>query len=100
MQVGHASAKRFITTRRPVLYRTAPNSRRGCWRSARHRLELVLSWCPIIAGDRVLGIIGLENYERENAFGEAELRLLQTRGREHWVWRWRTRACSTRRSGC
>ncbi len=33
---------------------------------------------PIISSDRVLGIIGLENYERENAFGESELRLLTT----------------------
>ena len=33
---------------------------------------------PIISSDRVLGIIGLENYERENAFGKSELRLLTT----------------------
>src|SRR5207244_1501726 len=33
---------------------------------------------PIIGSDRVLGSIALENYERENAFGEAEVRLLTT----------------------
>jgi len=33
---------------------------------------------PIISGDRVLGNITIENYERENAFGDAELRLLTT----------------------
>ncbi len=33
---------------------------------------------PIISGDRVLGSITLENFEREYAFGEAELRLLTT----------------------
>src|SRR5262249_33964507 len=33
---------------------------------------------PIISGDRVLGIIGLDNLERENAYGESELRLLTT----------------------
>ncbi len=33
---------------------------------------------PIISGDRVLGVIQMENYERENAYGEAELRLLTT----------------------
>jgi GAF domain-containing protein/tetratricopeptide (TPR) repeat protein len=33
---------------------------------------------PIISSDRVLGTIQLENYERENAFGESELRLLTT----------------------
>ncbi|MEO8847419.1 MAG: GAF domain-containing protein, partial [Casimicrobiaceae bacterium] len=33
---------------------------------------------PILAGDRVLGTILLENYEREYAFGESEVRLLST----------------------
>ena len=33
---------------------------------------------PVISSDRVLGNIILENYERENAYGESELRLLTT----------------------
>ncbi|HET7032974.1 MAG TPA: GAF domain-containing protein, partial [Casimicrobiaceae bacterium] len=33
---------------------------------------------PILGSDRVLGTIALEDYERENAFGEAEVRLLST----------------------
>jgi signal transduction histidine kinase/CheY-like chemotaxis protein len=33
---------------------------------------------PIISSDRVLGMISLEDFERENAFGESELRLLTT----------------------
>ena len=33
---------------------------------------------PIISSDRVLGSIQIENYERENTFGESELRLLTT----------------------
>ncbi len=33
---------------------------------------------PIISSDRVLGAISIENYERENAYGESELRLLTT----------------------
>jgi GAF domain-containing protein/CheY-like chemotaxis protein len=33
---------------------------------------------PIISSDRMLGMIGIENYERENAYGESELRLLTT----------------------
>ena len=33
---------------------------------------------PIVASDRVLGTIVLENYQRENAYGEAEVRLLRT----------------------
>ena len=37
-----------------------------------------LAAVPVISSDRVIGIISLENYERENAFGESELRLLTT----------------------
>ena len=33
---------------------------------------------PIIGGDRVLGTVGLEDYERENAFGPDAVRLLGT----------------------
>src|SRR5690242_11051751 len=33
---------------------------------------------PIISSDRFLGDISIENFERENAYGEAELRLLTT----------------------
>ncbi len=33
---------------------------------------------PFFAGERLLGTIALDNHERENAYGEAELRLLGT----------------------
>ncbi len=33
---------------------------------------------PILGSDRVLGSISMEDYERENAYGEAEVRLLST----------------------
>ena len=33
---------------------------------------------PIISSDRVIGMITMEDYEREHAFGEAEIRLLTT----------------------
>ena len=33
---------------------------------------------PIISSDRVLGNIAIENFERENAFGDADVRLLTT----------------------
>ena len=36
------------------------------------------AFIPIISSDRVLGGISIENYERENAFGEADLRMLTT----------------------
>src|SRR6202043_2054066 len=37
-----------------------------------------VAYVPIIGSDRVLGTIVLENYEREDAFGEADVRLLST----------------------
>ena len=33
---------------------------------------------PMVAGERMLGSVALENHERDHAFGPAELRLLQT----------------------
>ena len=35
-------------------------------------------WVPIIGSDRVLGAVQIENHEREHAYGESEVRLLQT----------------------
>ena len=35
-------------------------------------------YVPIISSNRVLGLIYLDNFERENAYGEAEVRLLTT----------------------
>ncbi|MGE5073301.1 MAG: GAF domain-containing protein, partial [Anaerolineae bacterium] len=37
-----------------------------------------LASVPIIAGDKVIGVIMVEDYERDDAFGEADVRLLQT----------------------
>ncbi len=45
--------------------------------------SLATAITPIFSGDRYIGAIVLENHERENAFGEAEVRLLEHRGREH-----------------
>ena len=39
-----------------------------------------LAGIPIVGGDRALGLIILENHEREYAFGDAEIRLLTTIG--------------------
>jgi GAF domain-containing protein/CheY-like chemotaxis protein len=35
---------------------------------------------PILGGDRIVGMIVLENYERDNAYGDADVRLLSTVG--------------------
>jgi GAF domain-containing protein/CheY-like chemotaxis protein len=41
-------------------------------------LSLSTAMVPIYSGERVLGGISLQNHERENAFGDAEVRLLTT----------------------
>jgi GAF domain-containing protein/CheY-like chemotaxis protein len=38
-------------------------------------------WVPLIASDEVIGVISLQNLERENAFSESDVRLLQTLAR-------------------
>ncbi|GAB4540680.1 MAG: hypothetical protein Fur002_07780 [Anaerolineales bacterium] len=35
-------------------------------------------WAPLLVGDEVLGVISLQNLERENAFSESDVQLLQT----------------------
>ncbi len=73
------SARRFIQTRQPELYRTAAEQIAagvGAVPGTDQSLSNVM--VPIIGSDRVLGIVAMENYERENAYGEPELRLLQT----------------------
>ena len=41
-------------------------------------MALAIVKVPIIGSDRVLGVLDMESHERENAFGESELRLLTT----------------------
>ncbi|HWH83661.1 MAG TPA: GAF domain-containing protein, partial [Burkholderiaceae bacterium] len=42
------------------------------------RLSKSLAHVPIIGRSRVIGAVGLEDYDREHAFGESDVRLLQT----------------------
>ena len=42
------------------------------------RLPLSDMRAPIVAGDRVIGLVNIDDYEREHAFGEADTRLLAT----------------------
>ncbi len=73
------AAKRFIETRKPELYNTAAEQiAAGLGAVAGTDQSLSNVVVPIIGSDRVLGILAMENYQRENAYGEAELRLLQT----------------------
>jgi len=40
--------------------------------------SLATAIVPIFAGERMIAVVALENHERENAFGEVEIRLLAT----------------------
>src|SRR5215831_6378031 len=69
----------MIKDRRPWIFNTAADyERAGQSPIAGTDQSKSLIAVPIVSGDRVLGLINLENYERENAYGEAELRLLTT----------------------
>ncbi len=73
------SAKRFIKTRQPELHRTAAEqiaAGMGAVPGTDQSLSNIV--VPIIGSDRVLGLMAMDNYERESAYGDAELRLLQT----------------------
>ena len=56
------------------------------WRAADFGLALLpgteqsksMAAVPIVVGDQATGVIVLDNYEKENAFSEADVRLLQT----------------------
>ena len=66
----------ILRTRKPVVWNT-PASYAGVHLPGTDQSKS-LAAIPIISSDRVLGAINIENYERENAFGESELRLLTT----------------------
>jgi len=67
------------TRREPFLYHTAAEQI-AAGHAAMEGTDQSLSFVnvQIVASDRVLGRLQLENHEREHAFGEAELRLLET----------------------
>jgi signal transduction histidine kinase/DNA-binding response OmpR family regulator len=73
------SARRLMRTRESELYRSAAEqiaAGLGAVQGTDQSLSNVV--VPIIGSDRVLGMLAMENYERENAYGDTELRLLQT----------------------
>ena len=65
-----------IKTRQPVVWNNPTEYIGGTIPGTDQSKSLVS--VPVISSDRVLGNISMENYERENAFGESELRLLTT----------------------
>src|SRR5206468_6016771 len=74
-------AARLISTRKAALYRNRAEMLAGGL-----RLIPGTDWshcclfAPILGSKTVLGMIGVEDHEREDAFGESEVRLLQTVG--------------------
>src|SRR5208282_349533 len=70
---------RMMQTRQPLVANTrAEQTALGMTLMAGTDQGKSLVTVPILGSDRVLGAIILENYERENAYGEAEVRLLST----------------------
>ncbi len=66
-------------TRKPIVFSNiADSSKLNAPVAAGTDQGLSFAAIPIINNDRVLGLISVENFERENAYGEAELRLLTT----------------------
>ena len=69
----------MVRTRRPLVMRTiAEMDAAGFALIEGTQQSLSLVQVPIIGMDRVLGMLLIENYEREDAFTDADVRLLQT----------------------
>ncbi|MES3012962.1 MAG: response regulator, partial [Pseudomonadota bacterium] len=72
-------AEQLIATRQAVVYGTLAEMVASVGSAAPGTDQaLSMATVPLIANDRVVGDLAVENHEREHAFGEAELRLLQT----------------------
>jgi len=73
------AAHRLMQSRKPEVYGTAADqvaAGLGAMPGTQQSKSNVV--VPIIGSDRVLGMISLEDYERERAFGDSEVRLLST----------------------
>jgi len=73
-----AQWRRRADLREPAVFRTAEEGR-GALVAGTALCKSSIS-VPIVIGDRRVGGITMEDHERENAFGDAEMRLLQTIG--------------------
>src|SRR5207244_3183653 len=74
-----AGALKLLQTRQPmVVNNPAEYAALGFGTTPGTDQSLSSVGVPILGSDRALGSIAMENYERENAFGESEVRLLTT----------------------
>ncbi|MFZ5903137.1 MAG: GAF domain-containing protein [Chloroflexota bacterium] len=73
------SFETMLKTRQPIVENTAEYyARLGITSLPGTDQSKSLVSVPIISSDRLIGSLQIENFERENAFGESELRLLTT----------------------
>jgi GAF domain-containing protein/CheY-like chemotaxis protein/tetratricopeptide (TPR) repeat protein len=71
--------KRIVESRQPIVLNSLAEAQRmGIGVVAGTDTSKSAVTVPILGGDRVLGSIILEDYQNENAYGEAEVRLLST----------------------
>jgi len=84
LQLGQGLTSRIIESRQPVLinenYETLAPQMGMIRRAADVVTDLPKAWLgvPILVGDEAIGVISAHNYERENAFSEADVHLLTT----------------------
>ncbi len=70
---------RMVESRQPIVFHSATDFQAaGVPLVPGTDQSMSMVHVPIIGSDRVLGSIIVEDYEREHAFGESEVRLLQT----------------------
>ncbi len=70
--------KRLVQNRQPELYRSHAEVRAAGLLQVGRRPLLSALRVPILRADAMVGFLSIEDHEREAAFGEAELRLVQT----------------------
>lgn len=74
-----ATWQRLIKTHQPVVYHTSADYlTAGAGIVPGTDQSKSMATVPIIAGDQVIGTILSENYERENAYSDSDVRLMQT----------------------
>ncbi len=75
------SRQHIIQTRQPLVENHIDDAVLARWGNSTlpgTRTPMSAAFVPMIVGDAVIGYLSLQNHERYDAFGEAEIRLLQT----------------------
>jgi GAF domain-containing protein/CheY-like chemotaxis protein/tetratricopeptide (TPR) repeat protein len=74
-----AIGREMLQTLRPVLIRTSADFERyGTGTVSGTETTRSAVYVPLVVGDEMRGVISLQNIDRENAFGESDVRLLHT----------------------